>query len=533
MKKAQPQPAQRNTFLWVSAVLVVLYLVTHFFALTRFPVFADEAIYIRWSQLLLDDPKQYLFFAMNDGKTPLFIWMLSATQWISGDQLFAARAVGVFAGVFQMFVTAAILREFGAKKLTQVLGMIFIAALPFWMIYHRMALMDGWLTVWISISFWLSLKLSKRVEQKMFPWQWSRETLVLSLLSGAALGLALWTKLPALFYFPVICWIPFFMLASGEVKASSLRQKLIYALPQLSVAVFALLLFTILRVSPIFGQLFSRGQDFTFSISELLSGKWTESFVNTVRFAGYFLTYLTWPIILAVIAGLFSNRVRKKTILLVLSGLIFLAPFILLGKVVHPRYLLPGALFFTVAAALSTESVYLLAVKSKRMVFRFVINLVLALLIAQSLTTSSVFLAALAFQPDATPFVHHDRVQYLEEWSSGHGLYETVQLIREEMKTKKVAVATEGRFGSLPDGLLLYFHGQNVDNLYIEGTGQYPVKTLPEFFTIRAKEFDRSLLVVNSHRMELTIDVQYKVAEYCRPNGAPCLQVWDVTHLVK
>jgi hypothetical protein len=158
---------------------------------------------------------------------------------------------------------------------------------------------------------------------------------------------------------------------------------------------------------------------------------------------------------------------------------------------------------------------------------------VIALFVGQTLTSSSMFLAALTLQPNVTHFVRPDRIQYLEEWSSGHGLYETVQFIREEMKTKKIAVATEGRFGSLPDGLLLYFHGQDVENLYIEGTGQYPVKTLPEFFTKRAKEFDRSLLVVNSHRMELPIDAQYKVAEYCRPNGAPCLQVWDITHLVK
>ena len=533
MKKEQPQPAQRNTFLWVSAVLVLLYLATHFFALTRFPVFADEAIYIRWAQLLLDDPKQYLFFAMNDGKTPLFIWMISATQWISKDQLFAARTVGVLAGVFQMFVTAAVLREFGAKKLTQVLGMIFTATLPFWVIYHRMALMDGWLTLWISISFWLSMKLAKKVEKKVFPWQWTRETVVLTSLSGASLGLALWTKLPALFYFPVICWIPVFMLSSGEVKVNSVREKLNYVLPQLGVAAFALVLFVTLRVSPIFGQLFSRGQDFTFTLSEFFSGKWTESFANTARFTGYFITYLTWPVILAVLAGLFSNRARKTTMLLLFSGFIFLAPFILLGKVVHPRYLLPGALFFTVSAAVSIEAVYLFALKRKSVAFRFGISVILALLMGQTLTSASMFFAALTLQPNGTPFVRPDRAQYLEEWSSGHGVYETVQFIREEMKSKTVAVATEGRFGSLPDGLLLYFHGQNVENLYIEGTGQYPVKSLPEFFTARAKKFDRSLLVVNSHRMDLSIDGKYKVAEYCRPIGAPCLQVWDVTHLVK
>jgi hypothetical protein len=149
------------------------------------------------------------------------------------------------------------------------------------------------------------------------------------------------------------------------------------------------------------------------------------------------------------------------------------------------------------------------------------------------LSQSYPMIYSVLFSPNNTPLIPTDREEYLEEWSSGHGLAETAQLIRQLSSKESVAVATEGRFGSLPDGLLVYFHGQDVSNIYIEGTGQYPVKSIPAAFSARAKKFDRSLLVVNSHRMEIRLPASAKIAEFCRPSNAPCLQVWDITALIR
>src|SRR3989344_497092 len=69
-------------------ILLVVYLLLHLPSLTILPVFADEAIYIRWAQLIIDDWRRYLFFPMNDGKTPLFIWLLVPFQFLFSDQLY-------------------------------------------------------------------------------------------------------------------------------------------------------------------------------------------------------------------------------------------------------------------------------------------------------------------------------------------------------------------------------------------------------------------------------------------------------------
>jgi hypothetical protein len=135
--------------------------------------------------------------------------------------------------------------------------------------------------------------------------------------------------------------------------------------------------------------------------------------------------------------------------------------------------------------------------------------------------------------PSSIPFVSSDTEQYLTTWSSGIGIPETVSYIQEQSQNHTVAVATEGRFGTLPDGLLLYFHDRNVDNIYIEGTGQYPVKTIPDFFAERAMKFDQAVLVVNSDRMQLPLPTSALIHQYCRPFHASCLQIWDITSQVK
>lgn len=509
-------------FLLGMVSVVGLYVITHLWQLSYFPVFADEAIYIRWAQLILDDWKQYLFFALNDGKTPLFIWMLSVAQSWSTDQLLAGRLVSVLGGSVQLLATWLILRQLKLKRLTQLLGVLLVVVLPFWFTYHRLAVMDGWLTAWLSLSFWSALKIADSSPKDRVRW---------ILFSGVTYGLALWTKLPALFFGPVFLVVPFFR------KEQDLQLHRLIRLwwPYLMSAGVGLVVFASLRLVPGFGQLFSRGQDFSYTFSEVLAGRWTESLANIVRFVGYFGSYLTWPILVLTFAGLFSARERKRVGLLILSALLFLAPFIVLGKVVHPRYLLPAALFLTLAAVVSLESLVdrcRTAIQHGHMAW-VGIAILIALLTGQVFTYAVLFMSTFIFTPDNTPFVAADRQQYLEEWSSGHGIIQTVALIDQLTADHSVAVATEGRFGTLPDGLLLYFHGQDVSNLYIEGIGQYPVKSLPDFFVERAKNFDQALLVVNSHRMEISLPPTQLIAQFCRPHNAPCLQVWDITGLVK
>jgi hypothetical protein len=149
-------------------------------------------------------------------------------------------------------------------------------------------------------------------------------------------------------------------------------------------------------------------------------------------------------------------------------------------------------------------------------------------MIAQPLAISGMFMYHNLFTPNQIPFVSADQEQYLHEWSSGHGITEVIEYLQTESTNTSLAVATEGSFGTLPDGILMYLHRADVSNLYVEGIG-YPVKSLSEKYVSRANEFDRQLLVVNSHRLEIPNHNFTLIMEVCRPHDAPCLQLWEMT----
>ncbi len=283
-----------------------------------------------------------------------------------------------------------------------------------------------------------------------------------------------------------------------------------------------------------FGQLFSRGGDFLYPWREvILEGRWQETIRNWPTYITYFLSYLTTPIMILVVVGLFTKPHQKINHILFWSALGFILPIAILGKVVYPRYLFPVSLFFTLGAVLAFQDIAMAWFANQKIMARKILaSLILASLLANIFAISGVFMSMSIADPNQTPFIPADQTQYLTEWSSGHGLTETVELIKQGSATQSLAVATEGFFGTLPDGLLLYFHRQNVDNLYLEGIGQ-PVNSIPSSFKERAATYDQVWLVVNSHRLGLQLPADQLIAEYCRPYQAPCLQVWDITTLVK
>ena len=531
MKNRFLTAASKNT---LPILISIFYLLTHLWNLAKFPVFADEAIYIRWAQLLIDDWQRYLFFPLNDGKTPLFIWLLAPFQFLFSNQLVAGRILGVLVGLIQLWVIKRVLQQLGANSKFQALGMALTTILPFWFFYHRVALMDGMLALLISITVMGILELTQNPLKK-FSDLLTKKNLFWIGFTGVQFGLALWTKLPALFALPSL-----FIFALLPAKRTA--KQTFWLAESISVALFiGLVIFATLRVSPAFGQLFHRSQDFTYSIKEIvIDQKWKQTLPSIPNYFNIFWQYLSWPIILLMAAGIFAKKRQRQNLIFLAAGILFCGPFVLLGKVVYARYLLPAAFFFIITAVLSSEAFYKQFFveapaknPSKEVLIKFVVGLVIATFAARIALVSVIFDLTTVLQPDATPFVSADRTQYLEDWSSGHGTAETAALIRQLASQHSVAIATEGRFGSLPDGLLLYFHRRDTHNIYIEGTGQYPVKSLPDFFTARAKSFDQSLLVVNSNRMELSLPPTALIAEFCRPNNAPCLQVWDVTSQVK
>lgn len=478
----------------------------HGLALTKLPVFADESIYIRWAQLIIDDPGQYLFFPLNDGKTPLFIWQLVPFLSYIHDPLAAARIVAVIGGVLQILAMVLLVKELRGGKFAQFLAAAFTAFLPFWFFHHQMALMDGWLTLWLTLTVLAVLKAGQ-----------NRRWIVVG---GVTLGAAFLTKLPAVLFLPSVIFMPFVF------NAKDISKKLFVSGSVLAIGVG---IFACLKISPAFPQLFFRGSDFLFPLSEVLGGTWMQTIKNIPSYIQYFSAYLSDGVLILFVAGLAIKKLQRTQLVLLACFLFFVLPISIMGKVVYPRYLFPACIFLTLGAALAVER---LLEGSRKMSQQLPLKLFIASALFLVVLRSASFVYASISNADAVPFVSADRTQYLTEWSSGHGIVEVHQLITEAAKTQKIAVATEGFFGTLPDGILMYLHNENVTNIVVEGVGQ-PIESLPPKLIEKNDQYDRLWMVVNSHRLKFDIDKKYLINEYCRPYSGPCLQVWDMTETIR
>lgn len=521
--------------LLIPGTILVIYFVTHILGLTALPVFADESIYIRWAQLITHD-NAYWFFSMNDGKPPLFIWALLLPLQTFADPLFAARFLSVLVGAVQLFFMDRLVVAWHGGWRARVTASIIIISAPFWFFHHRMGLMDSLLTLSLSISLLgLTYLHQQLLKSKQF---FSAKIGAAALLAGIGFGLSLLTKTPALFFSPVFLLFtygaplsedttfPFSAQQKNQIAHWLIKRTLWFGLSgAVGFGIFALL-----RVHPAFGTLFSRSSDFTYTLAEFLERSGQPLIDNTLRAIEWLSRYMRPELISLTAMSLVGSRQWKRHSLLFLSLACMIGPFLLLGKTVHPRYLLPSALFITLSASLFLEECWdrLSELKQNQQE----IQLVALLLIAFYGIGASRFMLLSIHTPDQIPFVIADRAQYLTEWSSGHGLTQVRDsLITAVHSGKRVTVVTEGSFGTLPDGLLMYFDTKpEIASLRIEGLGQFPVRTIPDWVYEEAAHHD-TWLVVNEDRQALNPEHLENVsllARYPRPYGAADLQVYQI-----
>jgi len=81
----------------LSLILVLAFFLIRLQNLTSIPVFGDEAIYIRWSQIIKNE-ETLRFVPQTDGKQPLFMWLTAVGLRFHSDPLVVARFISILAG---------------------------------------------------------------------------------------------------------------------------------------------------------------------------------------------------------------------------------------------------------------------------------------------------------------------------------------------------------------------------------------------------------------------------------------------------
>lgn len=446
--------------IFISFLILFLYLLK----LKHFPIFADETIYINWANRIIkgfEGP----FISLNDGKPPLFIWMISIWSIIFPNLFFAGR----FASVFIFFLFLVFILFFYKKYHSQSYGIIsalILSLSPFILFHARMSLMDSSLAIFLSIAiiFWLTPKLKYNY-----------------ILSGVFFGLAYWTKTPAIFLLP-------FPLISNIIfvrKKDSFKKSFISI-------IISLLIISILRVSVFFPQLFSRSQDFTFTVSQMLNGETIHIWNNLKDLIIWIISYNSYPFLIALVFSILSSLKNKNhyNLNLLIASIVFLFPFIVFGKITSPRYYLPAIFLLTLIVGNTISNLKNKSIQTILVIF---------ILIIPIFKNYQLYSDYLKFS-----FPKKDEYQYLKHWSSGIGISQTMQYFENIAKDQKITIISEGYFGTTPDGLYIYqenFSDIAKNNTQIIPAGSTETHQFKEALEKKVNKNSKIYYVGNSQRI--------------------------------
>lgn len=447
-------------------LLLGFYFFSRIYQLTKLPIFADEAIYIRWSQIMRTEPT-LRFVPLQDGKQPLFMWLTIPFLKFFPDPLLAGRMVSVFSGLATLLGVGILTFLLFSQINLAFLAMAFYILTPFCFFFDRMALVDSLLAgfgIWTFIFAFLLAK-EKRLD--------------LALILGMILGGAFLTKSPALFF---LIMVPILVLGLN-FKKKTFKKDFFKLLILLGVSSFlALAIYNILRLGPDFQMIAVRNKDYVWPAAEILKHPWDPLKPHLGDIFRYYWSYLTPVLFILGTAGLVLVFKDFNFLALAFWWLLPLMAQAGMAKVFTARYILFGIPVFLVLAISAFKR---LKMKIKKaIVFLF-------------LAFSLHFNFNLWRDPAQAPLPRDERAGYLQDWTAGQGIKEISDYLKGLPRDKGIVVGTEGYFGTLPDGLQIYLQGEK--DITVFGVGQPMVVLSKEL--INARDFGNDVfLVVNQSR---------------------------------
>jgi 4-amino-4-deoxy-L-arabinose transferase-like glycosyltransferase len=441
----------KNPFFWLFA-WSILYAVTRLYNLTGLPIFTDEAIYIRWSQIGAQDAS-WRFISLTDGKQPLFTWFAMAALRVLEDPLFAGRLVSVCSGFLGMIGMYLLGFELFRSKKVGVLASFLYLISPFALMYDRMAIYDS-LVAAISIwNLYITVLFTRYVR------------LDIALIFGLTLGFGMLNKTSAFFS---LYLLPF-SLVLFDWRSKHLKKRLcIWIALGILAAVLSQMVYSILRLSPYFYIIAQKNTIFVYPFTEWLQHPFTFLFGNLRGQFDWLIGYMTYPMLLILGISLFSfkQHTREKMLLFFWWILPFFA-LALFGKVLYPRFIL--FMVMPLYVIIAYEMAKILSYT------RFALYRIVIIVLISSQALWMIFGILTDITHANIP--KSERGQYINEWPSGWGVAQIVETLKKESEISPIAVYTEGTFGLLPYALEIYL--ANNPRIKIQGVWPPPV-AMPE-----------------------------------------------------
>jgi len=496
-------------------IVIALFFFTRLIRITSLPVFADEAIYIRWSQII-KNIETLRFIPLTDGKQPLFMWLVVPFLSYISNPLIAGRLVSVLSGFLNivfLFLTTnlllyknnkhanpinLIIDSIKANFYPSLLSSIIYILLPFTLFFDRLATPDNLLSAFSLIAIFLTILQSKYYR------------LDISIILATTLGLAWITKSPALYFIAISTA---FLLANLFINKNNQKIKGLFHI--LLVPTISFIIYNLLKLGPQFHMIALRNKDYIWPLSEILKHPLDPFKPHLMAAFNVYKYFLSWPfIILFPISLILSIKNKKyKTITppVIYVFLTFLAPLLAttsMAKVFTGRYIL-----FTITPLILILVSLLSGSTKTPKLPRFFIPLIFILIFTPNIIKAN----KIIFSPFDLNLPDTE-AGYINDWTAGWGLKDISDYLIDRSKHANVIVGTEGAFGTLPDGLQIYT--DSVPRLTIIGQGVH-LSQIPASLLEANQYGDEVYLLINSDRHFLDVSELNKmevIDTYTRPD---------------
>lgn len=461
----------RNEIL-LSLGLFVAYFATRIYNIMSLPLFTDEAIYTRWSQIARYDAN-WRFISLTDGKQPSFVWLDMIVMRFVEDPLLAGRLVSVAAGFVALigiyFLASEIFRN---KKIGIITALLYIIY-PFSLVYDRMALYESLVSAVTIWALYLEVLLIRA------------RRLDVALILGMVMGFGVLTKSSVFFS---VYLLPFSLLLFDFKQKNWKAQIIKWAALAGLATVMAFGFYSMLRLSPFFHIIAEKTSLFVYPIKDWLSHPFDFFMGNLNGITDWFIAYSTIPFFILILISFFlgdKKSLREK--LFLLSW--FIVPFVLLalfGRVLYPRFILFMTMPLLVLAAFSLN--FLMDSVKNNLLRAGIIFAALIFLVRSDFYILTDFAHA--------PVARADTDQFMNEWPAGGGVREMIAFAKERASQGKIYVATEGTFGSLPTYAMEIYLDEN-KNIGKRGIWPLP-EDIPKDLVERAKTMPVYLVLNDS-----------------------------------
>ena len=481
--------------------LVFFYLTIHIVFIKQIPIFTDEAIYVRWTQIAANDAS-LRYISLVDGKQPLPIWIGMVPVKLFSDSLLAVRLMSVFYGLLSIFGIYLLGRIYKNSLAGLIATTLFVLS-PFFFIYNRLALYESLIST-LGIFSLLLITLLVRFLR-----------LDLAMILGFVLGLGMLTKSSANFF---IYLMPLSLLTVSNQKQRFKIKKSIRAFLLFLLSIFiATAMFNTLRLFPLFNTIGQKDHTFILTYKEFFNNPLYLVFGNTPTMLVWAFQYLTPVLSILFIFAIIYYLYKREAKILFLLLWIFI-PFsatAFFGKIIYPRYIL--YLFPAIFIIISIFSVdVLLRMKVNRMRYLYISILLLGPLAA---------ILSIIYNPSTSSIPRNDKNQLVDDWPAGGGVIESVEIIKNAASLESVFVGTEGTFGLMPYALEI----ELVNNPNVKIQGYYPVKELP-VEVIEMSKTQKTYFIYNLTQDEKVFsDPKLKlVGKYRKGNSETFLRIFEV-----